>query len=63
MKELKGLIEVINDKCCELYKNGMSEEKISKEVGVPVIRVKEAIHGKLIDKIGVSDYYEYNVWK
>ncbi len=51
MKEPKGLIEVINDKCCELYKNGMSEEGISEEVGIPLIRVREAIHGKLIDKI------------
>ncbi len=51
MKEPKGLIEVINDKCCELYKNGMSEEEISEEVGISVIRVGEAIHGKLIDKI------------
>ncbi len=51
MKESKGLIEVINDKCCELYKNGMNEEEISEEVGISVIRVREAIHGKLIDKI------------
>lgn len=60
MKEPKGLIEVINDKCCKLYKNGMSEEEISEKVGIPVIRVREAIHGKLIDNIGVSDVaYEY----
>lgn len=51
MEEPKGLIQVINARCYELYKNGMSEDKISEEVGIPVIRVKEAIHGKLIDKI------------
>ncbi len=43
MKEPKGLIEVINDKCCKLYKNGMSEEEISKEVGIPQLLVKKAI--------------------
>ena len=51
MTQPKGLIQHIDARCCELYKNGMSVEKISEEVGIPIIRVKEAIHGKLINKI------------
>lgn len=51
MTQPKGLIQYINERCYELYKNGMSEDEISEGVGIPVIRVKEAIHGKLIDKI------------
>ena len=51
MEEPKGLIQVIDARCYELYKNGVSVEEISEEVGIPVIRVKEAIHGKLINKI------------
>lgn len=43
MTQPKGLIQHIDARCFELYKNGMSEEKISEEVGIPVIRVKEAI--------------------
>lgn len=51
MTQPKGLIQVVNARCYELYKNGMSVEEISEEVSIPVIRVKEAIHGKLINKI------------
>ena len=51
MEESKGLIQVIDVRCCELYKNGMSVQEISEKVGIPIIRVREAIHGKLIDKI------------
>ena len=51
MEEPKGLIQIIDARCFELYKNDMSVEEISEEVGIPVIRVKEAIHGKLINKI------------
>ena len=51
MEEPKGLIQVIDVRCCELYKNGMSVQEISEKVGIPIIRVREAIHGKLIDKI------------
>ena len=51
MEKPKGLIQIIDARCFELYKNDMSVEEISEEVGIPVIRVKEAIHGKLINKI------------
>ena len=44
MEEPKGLIQVIDAGCYELYKNGVSVEEISEEVCIPVIRVKEAIH-------------------
>lgn len=43
MTQPKGLIQYINARCYELYKNDMSVEEISEEVGIPVIRVKEAI--------------------
>ena len=44
MEEPKGLIQIIEARCFELYKNDMSVEEISEEFGIPVIRVKEAIH-------------------
>ena len=44
MEEPKGLIQIIDARCFELYKNDMSVEEISEEFGIPVIRVKEAIH-------------------
>ncbi len=43
MTKPKGLIQVVNARCYELYKNGMSEEEISKEVGIPQLLVKKAI--------------------
>ena len=61
MADLKGLIQHIDARCCELYKNGMSEEKISEEVGIPVIRVREAIQRrKVIKKLLNKKEYEMN---
>ena len=43
MEEPKGLIQVINARCYELYKNGMSEKEISEQVGIPQLLVKKSI--------------------
>ncbi len=43
MTKPKGLIQVVNARCYELYKNGMSEEEISEEVGISELRVRESI--------------------
>lgn len=48
MTQPKGLIQYINSRCYELYKNGMSEEEISEKVGIPAIRVREAIRKEII---------------
>ncbi len=39
----KGLIQHINERCYELYKNGMSAEEIAEEVGISELRVRESI--------------------
>lgn len=39
----KGLIQHINERCYELYKNGMSAEDIAEEVGISELRVRESI--------------------
>ena len=39
----KGLIQYINERCYELYKNGMSAEEIAEEVGITELRVRESI--------------------
>lgn len=38
-----GLIQYINERCYELYKNGMSAEEIAEEVGISELRVRESI--------------------
>ena len=43
MEEPKGLIQIIDARYFELYKNDMSVEEISEEVGIPVIRVRQGI--------------------
>ena len=43
MEEPKGLIQIIDARCFELYKNDMSVEEISEEFGIPVIRVRQGI--------------------
>lgn len=43
MTQPKGLIQHINARCYELYKNGMSVEEISEEVGIPQLLVKKSI--------------------
>ena len=43
MEEPKGLIQVIDVRCYELYKNGVSVEEISEEVGIPQLLVKKSI--------------------
>lgn len=48
MAKLKELIQYIDARCYELYKNDMSEEEISEKVSIPVIRVREAIRRKII---------------
>lgn len=61
MTQPKGLIQHINARCYELYKNGMSVEEISEEVGIPIIRVKEAIQRrKVIKKLLNKKEYEMN---
>lgn len=44
----KGLIQHINERCYELYKNGMSAEEIAEEVGISELRVRESIKIKRI---------------
>lgn len=39
----KGLIQHINERCYELYKNDMSVEEIAEEVGISEVRVRESI--------------------
>lgn len=43
MTKPKGLIQYINERCYELYKNGMSAEEIAIEMDIPKLRVKQAI--------------------
>lgn len=43
MTKAKGLIQYINERCYELYKNGMSTEEIAEEVGISELRVRESI--------------------
>lgn len=43
MSKPKGLIQYINERCYELYKNGMSAEEIAEEVGISELRVRESI--------------------
>ena len=43
MTQPKGLIQHINARCYELYKNGVSVEEISEEVGIPQLLVKKSI--------------------
>lgn len=38
-----GLIQYINERCYELYKNGMSAEEIAEEFGISELRVRESI--------------------
>lgn len=38
-----GLIQYINERCYELYKNGMSVEEIAEEFGISELRVRESI--------------------
>ena len=59
MEEPKGLIQVVNARCYELYKNSINEEKISEEVGIPVIRVKEAIQREKV-KENIEDDTKMN---
>lgn len=61
MKEPKGLIQVIDARCYELYKNGMRVEGISEKVGIPAIHVKEAIQReKVKNKILNKKEYKMN---
>lgn len=48
MTKPKGLIQYINERCYELYKNGMSAEEIAEEVGISELRVRESIKIKRI---------------
>lgn len=48
MSKPKGLIQYINERCYELYKNGMSAEEIAEEVGISELRVRESIKIKRI---------------
>ena len=43
MTQPKGLIQHIDARCFELYKNGMSVEGISEKVGISELRVRESI--------------------
>ena len=43
MEEPKGLIQIIDARCFELYKNDMSVEEISEEVGISELRVRGSI--------------------
>lgn len=43
MTKPRGLIQVVNARCYELYKNGMSVTEIAGEVGIPQLLVKKAI--------------------
>lgn len=43
MSKPKGLIQYIDERCCELYKNDMSIKQISIEMDIPKLRVKQAI--------------------
>lgn len=43
-----GLIQYINERCYELYKNGMSAEEIAEEVGISELRVRESIKIEII---------------
>ena len=52
MEEPKGLIQVIDAGCYELYKNGVSVEEISEEVCIPQLLVKKSIRRiKMNEKI------------
>lgn len=48
MTKPKGLIQYINERCYELYKNDMSVEEIAEEVGISELRVRESIKIKRI---------------
>ena len=55
MTQPNGLIQIVDARCYELFKNGMSEEEISEDVGIPIIRIREAIErevlkGKILNK-------------
>ena len=43
MTKPKGIIQVVNARCYELYKNGMSEKEISEQVGIHQLLVKKSI--------------------
>ena len=43
MTQPKGLIQHINARCYKLYKNGVSVEEISEEVGIHQLLVKKSI--------------------
>ena len=43
MTKPKGIIQVVNARCYKLYKNGVSVEEISEEVGIHQLLVKKSI--------------------
>lgn len=51
----KGLIQHINERCYELYKNGMSAEEIAEEVGISELRVRESIKIERIREISMNN--------
>lgn len=55
MTQPKGLIQYINEKCYELYKNGMSIEEIAEEVDISVLRVRDAIKIKNLEENNMNN--------
>lgn len=51
----KGLIQYINERCYELYKNDMSVEEIAEEVGISELRVRESIKIERIRKNSMNN--------
>lgn len=55
MTKPKGLIQVVDARCYELYKNGMSAEEIAEEVGISELRVRESIKIERIREISMNN--------
>lgn len=55
MTKPKGLIQYINERCYELYKNDLSVEEIAEEVGISELRVRESIKIKRIRENSINN--------
>ncbi len=55
MTKPKGLIQYINERCYELYKNDMSVIEIAEEVGISVFLVLKAIEREKAKEYNMND--------
>lgn len=63
MTQPKGLIKHIDERCYEAYKNGMSVEEISEEVGIPSLHVRQGIRREKIKENNEDNTKMHNLIK